>query len=91
MYGKDNRILCSAKLSQDFKVVSAKPTRQGAGVPGGGSKIGVKGCETHAGNMRTTTFDASMTFQTLLTALMSGCGMPGHRGSSGSNLGRTAI
>jgi hypothetical protein len=41
MYGKDNRILYSAKLSQGFKVVAAERTRQAAGVSGGGPKIRV--------------------------------------------------
>ncbi len=43
MYGKDNRILCSAEFSQGFKVVAARRTRQGAGVSIGGSKIRVTG------------------------------------------------
>ena len=30
MYGKDNRVLYSAKFSQSFEVVPAKPSRQGA-------------------------------------------------------------
>jgi hypothetical protein len=42
MYGKDNQILYSAKLSQGFKVVAAKRTRQAAGVSGGGAKIRVR-------------------------------------------------
>jgi hypothetical protein len=42
MYGKDNRILYSAKFSQGFKVVAAKRTWQAAGVSGGGTKIRVR-------------------------------------------------
>jgi hypothetical protein len=41
MYGKNNRILCSAKISQGCKVVAAKWTRQAAGVSGGGTKVRV--------------------------------------------------
>ena len=43
MYGKNNRILSSAKFSQGFKVVAAKRTRQGAGVSNGGTTIRVTG------------------------------------------------
>jgi hypothetical protein len=39
MYGKDNRILYSPKLSQGFKVVAAKRTRQAGGISGGSAKI----------------------------------------------------
>jgi hypothetical protein len=47
MYGKDNRILYSAKFSQGFKVVADKRTWQAAGVSGGGTKIRVRqGAET---------------------------------------------
>jgi hypothetical protein len=42
MYGKDNRILYSAKLSQGFTVVAPKRTWQAAGVSGGGTKIRVR-------------------------------------------------
>jgi len=41
MYGKDNRVLYSAKFSQSFKVVAAKRTRQAAGISSGGPKIRV--------------------------------------------------
>jgi hypothetical protein len=41
MYGKDNRVLYSAKLSEGFKVVAAKRTRQVAGISGGSAKIRV--------------------------------------------------
>src|ERR1700674_2115866 len=40
-YGKDNRVLCSAKFSQSFTVVAAKRTWQGAGFSGGSAKIRV--------------------------------------------------
>jgi hypothetical protein len=43
MYGKNNRILYSAKFSQGFKVVAAKRTRQAAGVFNGGTKIRMTG------------------------------------------------
>jgi len=43
MYGKNNRILYSAKVSQGFKMVAAIRTRQGAGVSNGGKKIRVTG------------------------------------------------
>src|SRR5713226_8449351 len=47
MYGKDDRILYSAKFSQGFRVVAAKRTWQAAGVSGGGTKIRVRqGAET---------------------------------------------
>jgi hypothetical protein len=42
MYGKDNRILYSAKFLQGFKAVAAKGTWQAAGVSGGGAKVRVK-------------------------------------------------
>jgi hypothetical protein len=40
-YGKDNRVLRTARLSQSFKVVSASLTWQSAGISTGGAKIGV--------------------------------------------------
>ena len=46
MYGKNNRILSSPKVSQGFKVVAAKRTRQGAGV----SNVGTTICVTGRGN-----------------------------------------
>jgi len=47
MYGKDNRILYSAKFYQGFKVVAAKKTWQAAGISGGSTKIRVRqGAET---------------------------------------------
>jgi hypothetical protein len=42
MYGKDNRILYSAKLSQGFKMAAAKRTWQAAGVSDRGPKIRVR-------------------------------------------------
>jgi hypothetical protein len=45
-YGKDNRVLHTAKLSQGFKVVFSSRTWQGAGISAGGTKIGVTGSET---------------------------------------------
>jgi hypothetical protein len=41
MYGKDNRVLYSAKFSQGFKVAAAKRKRQAAGVSSGDPKIRV--------------------------------------------------
>jgi hypothetical protein len=41
MYGKDNRILYSARFSKGFKVVAVKRTRQAAGVSSDGAKIRV--------------------------------------------------
>jgi len=41
MYGKDNRVLYSAKFAQGFEVVAANPTWQGAGFSNGGIKIGM--------------------------------------------------
>ena len=47
MYGKDNRVLYSAKVSQGFKVVAARRTWQAAGVSGRDTKIRVRpGAET---------------------------------------------
>ena len=51
-YGKDNRVLHTAKLSQDFKVVSPSQTWQGAGISTGGTKIGVTGSETRTAKPR---------------------------------------
>src|SRR2546421_4177088 len=44
-YGKDNRVLYSATLSQGFDVVSAGTTWQSAGVSTGRTKIGVTALE----------------------------------------------
>jgi hypothetical protein len=49
MYGKDNRILYSAKCSQGFKVVAATRTGQAAGVPNGGTTIWVTGARKSRG------------------------------------------
>jgi hypothetical protein len=47
MYGKDNRILYSAKFSQAFKAVAPKRTWQAAGVSGDRTTIRVRqGAET---------------------------------------------
>ncbi len=51
-YGKDNRVLHTAKLSQGFKVVSPSRTWQGAGISTGGAKIGVTGSETRTAKLR---------------------------------------
>jgi hypothetical protein len=51
-YGKDNRVLHTAKLPQDFKVVSPSQTWQGAGISTGGTKIGVTGSETRTAKPR---------------------------------------
>jgi hypothetical protein len=45
-YGKDNRVLHTARLSQGFKVVAPSRTWQGADISSGGTKIGVTGAET---------------------------------------------
>jgi hypothetical protein len=44
-YGKDSRVLHTAKLSQGFKVVSPGRTWQGAGISTTGTKIRVTGSE----------------------------------------------
>ena len=54
MYGKVNRILYSAKISQSCKVVAAERTRQGAGVFSGGTKVRVTG----RGNLMVTAYRA---------------------------------
>jgi hypothetical protein len=51
-YGKDNRVLHTAKLSQGFKVVSPRRTWQGAGISTGGTKIGVTVPETRMAKPR---------------------------------------
>jgi hypothetical protein len=51
-YGKDNRDLHTAKLSQGFKVVSPSRTWQGASISTGGTKIGVTGSETRTAKLR---------------------------------------
>ena len=51
-YGKDSRVLHTAKLSQGFKVVSPSRTWQGAGISTGGTKIGVTGSETRTAKLR---------------------------------------
>ena len=51
-YGKDNRVLHTAKLSQGFKVGPPSRTLQGAGIPTGGTKIGVTGSETRTVKLR---------------------------------------
>jgi hypothetical protein len=51
-YGKDNRVLRTAKLSQGFKVVPPSRTWQGAGISTGGTKIGVTGSETRTAKLR---------------------------------------
>ena len=51
-YGKDNRVLHTAKLSQGFKVVSPSRAWQGAGISTGGTKIGVTGSETRTAKLR---------------------------------------
>jgi hypothetical protein len=51
MYGKDNRILYSAKFSQSFKVVAPERARQGAGVYNSGTKIRVTGRENPLAKM----------------------------------------
>lgn len=45
-YGKDNRVLHTAKLSQSFKVGPLNRTWQGAGISTGCAKIGVTCSET---------------------------------------------
>ena len=47
MYGKDNRVLYSAKFSQGFEVVSAEPNWEGARFSTSRTKIGVTWNETH--------------------------------------------
>src|SRR6267142_1606416 len=51
-YGKDNRVLHTAKLSQGFKVVPPSRTWQGAGISTGGTKIRVTGSETRTAKLR---------------------------------------
>ncbi len=51
-YGKDNRVLHTAKPSQGFKVVPPSRTWQGAGISTFGTKIGVTGSETRTAKLR---------------------------------------
>jgi hypothetical protein len=46
IYGKDNRVLHTAELSQSLKVGTHSRTRQGAGISTGSTKIGVTGSAT---------------------------------------------
>jgi hypothetical protein len=46
IYGKDNRVLHTAELSQSLKVGTHSRTRQGAGISTGSTKIGVIGSAT---------------------------------------------
>ena len=48
-YGKDNRVLRTANLSQGFKVGPLSRTWQGAGLSTGSTKIGVTCSETRMG------------------------------------------
>ena len=50
-YGKDDRVLHTAKLSQGSKVVPPSRTWQGAGISTGGTKIGVTGSETRTADI----------------------------------------
>jgi hypothetical protein len=58
-YGKDNRVLHTAKLSQGFKVVPPSRTWQGVGVSTGGTKIGVTAPETRTAKPRLAGLDRS--------------------------------
>jgi hypothetical protein len=49
-YGKDNRVLHTAKLSQEFKVAPPSRTWQSAGISTGRTKIGVTGPEMRISN-----------------------------------------
>ena len=51
-YGKDNRVLHTAKLSQGFKVVLPSRTWQAAGISTRGTKIRVSGSETRTAKLR---------------------------------------
>jgi hypothetical protein len=51
-YGKDNRVLHTAKLSQSFTVVPPGRTWQGADISTGGTKIGVTGYEMRMAKLR---------------------------------------
>jgi hypothetical protein len=55
-YGKDNRVLHTAKLSHSFKVGPPAEPWQGAGISTGSTKIGVTGSETR---MRETELEHS--------------------------------
>jgi hypothetical protein len=46
IYGKDNRVLHTAELSQSLKVGTHSRTRQGAGISTGSTKIGLIGSAT---------------------------------------------
>ena len=51
-YGKDNRVLYTAKLSQGFQVVAPSRGWQGADISTGGTKIGVTGSETRMAKLK---------------------------------------
>ena len=54
MYGKDNRLLYSARFLQGFEVVAARRAWQVAGVSSGGTKVRV----TERGNLMVTAYRA---------------------------------
>src|SRR5712692_3797960 len=58
-YGKDNRVLHTAKLSQGFKVAPPSRTWQGAGIYTGRTKIGVTAPETRIAKPRLAGLDRS--------------------------------
>jgi hypothetical protein len=55
MYGKDNRVPHTAKLSQGFKVGPPNRTWQGAGIFTGSTKIGVTCSETRMAKLKLST------------------------------------
>ncbi len=58
-YGKDNRVLPTAKLSQGFKVAPPSRTWQGADISTGRTKIGVTAPETRMAKPRLAGLDRS--------------------------------
>ena len=78
-YGKDNRVLHTAKLSQGFKVVSPSRTWQGAGISTGGTKIGVSGSETRMAKLRLSEVEqqsGEQTMSAILNCVCPNCGGP---------------
>ena len=55
MYGKDNRVLHTAKLSQGFKVGPPSRTWQSPGISTGSTKVGVTCSETRMAKLKLST------------------------------------
>ena len=68
-YGKDNRVLHTAKLPQGFKVVPPSRTRQGARISSYGTKIGVTAPETRTARLQSSQVEQPSGEQTMSAIL----------------------